>query len=52
MIRNGFVQKLDGVVPIDNRPSTDKLHNKTKKNYMWYGTCDMWLTYWLTELMN
>ena len=39
--------KLDGVGPVDNRPSTDKLHhfvkkNKTKKHGMWHMTCDTW----------
>ena len=34
--------KLDGVGPVDNRPSTDKLHQfvKKKKNYMWHATHD------------
>ena len=26
------VEKLDGVGPVDNRPSTDKLHQFVKKN--------------------
>ena len=26
-----FVTKLDGVGPVDNRPSTDKLHHFVKK---------------------
>ena len=37
----GKEKKLDGVGPVDNRPSTDKLHpfvrkkrKKEKKNYM------------------
>ena len=46
--------KLDGVDPIDNRPSTDKLHHfvQIKKNVTcdtchgtcdtWHVTCDMW----------
>ena len=38
--------KLDGVGPVDNRPSTDKLHHfvkkKQKKTDMWHVTCDMW----------
>ena len=32
--------KLDGVGPIDNRPSTNQLHNFVKK--MWHITCDIW----------
>ena len=41
--------KLDGVGPIDNRPSSDKLHHfvrkktKKKKCDMWHLTYDMWL---------
>ena len=41
-------EKLDGVGPVDNRPSTDKLHHlserrkKKEKNYMWHVTCDTW----------
>ena len=36
--------KLDGVGPVDNRPSTDKLHHFVKKNKknMWHVTRDMW----------
>ena len=42
--------KLDGVGPVDTRPSTDKLHHfvqkKNKKNNnkkkMWHMTCDTW----------
>ena len=44
--------KLDGVGPVDNRASTDKLHHfvrkkikKNKKNVtcdMWHVTRDMW----------
>ena len=38
--------KLDGVGPVDNRPSTDKLHHfvwrRRKKCYMWHVTHDMW----------
>ena len=39
--------KLDGVGPIDNRPSTNKLHHFTKKKCdIWLVTCDMWhITY-------
>ena len=45
-------QKLDGVGPVDKRPSTNKLHHfvqkeKKKKKWcvahdMWHLTCDMW----------
>ena len=42
-------KKLDGVGPIDNRPSTDKLHHFVKKKEkkkmtcnIWHMTCDMW----------
>ena len=38
-------QKLDGVGPVDTRPSTDKLHHIVKKNKnkkMWHVTRDMW----------
>jgi hypothetical protein len=36
--------KLDGVGPVDNRPSTNKLHHfvHKKKCDMWHMTCDMW----------
>jgi hypothetical protein len=37
--------KLDGVGPVDNRPSTNKLHQfaeEEKKCGMWHITCDMW----------
>ena len=36
------VYKLDGVGPVDNRPSTDKLHHiiRKKKNYILHVTCD------------
>ena len=47
-----YVLKLDGVGPVDNRPSIDKLHHfvwvkKTKKQKnikknMWHVTRDMW----------
>ena len=47
-----YDKKLDGVGPVDNRPSTDKLHhfvkkinknrNKKIKKYMWHVTCDTW----------
>ena len=44
---NSYVSKLDGVGPVDNRPSTDELHQivqkkKKKKCDMWQMTCDMW----------
>ena len=34
--------KLDGVGPVDNRPSTNKLHHFVKKRTkkMWHMTCD------------
>ena len=36
--------KLDGVGPVDNRPSTDYLHQLQKliKYDSWHMTCDMW----------
>ena len=34
-----FFQKLDGVGPVDNRPSTDKLHHFVKKTKK-HVTCD------------
>ena len=39
--------KLDGVGPVDNRPSNDKLHHFVKKEKkltcdMWHVTRDMW----------
>ena len=35
--------KLDGVGPVHNRPSTDKLqHFVQKKKKKWQVTCDMW----------
>ena len=43
-----FVLKLDGVGPVDNRPSTKNLHNSVKKKMWhvthdtWHVTCDMW----------
>ena len=50
------MNKLDGVGPVDNRPSTDKLHQfvqtkrrrkkekkkKRKKSDMWHVTPDNW----------
>ena len=38
-------QELDGVSPIDNRPSTNKLHQfvrKKERKKMWHVTRDMW----------
>ena len=41
--RFDYALKLDGVGPVDNRPSTDKLHQFVqKKIIMWHVTCDMW----------
>ena len=38
----GIKSKLDGVSPVDNRPSTDKLdHFVRKKKKKKYVTCDM-----------
>ena len=37
--------KLDGVGPVDNRPSPEKLHHfekKREKNYTWHVTPDTW----------
>ena len=35
--------KLDGVGPVDNRPSTDKLHQIVwKKKKKKIATCDIW----------
>ena len=45
--KNYVKYKLDGIGPVDNRPSTKKLHHfvqekKKKKNCdMWHMTCDM-----------
>ena len=40
------VEKQDGVGPVYNRPSSDKLHHlcqkKKKRKKMWHGTCDKW----------
>ena len=38
------MNKLDGVGPVDNRPSADKLHRfvRTKKEKEKKVTCDMW----------
>ena len=38
-------EKLDGVGPVDNRPSTDELHHfvqKKRRQKKWHVTCDMW----------
>ena len=32
IVNNDINMKLDGVGPVDNRPSTDKLHHSVKKN--------------------
>ena len=45
--KEGMLRKLDGVGPIANRPSTDKLHHfvRQKKNLkcdMWHVTYDTW----------
>ena len=42
--RGPMLWKLDGVGPIDNRPSTNKLHHfvQKKKCYTWHVTRDMW----------
>ena len=39
---NTMVNKLDGVGPVDNRPSTNKLHQfvKKKQKNMWHVTRD------------
>ena len=34
------LKKLDGVGPVDNRPSTDKLHHFVRKKIKKYVTCD------------
>ena len=47
---NQLINELDGVGPVDNRPSTDKLHNfvwkKNKKKHVtrdaWHVTHDTW----------
>ena len=53
LFRFKMSQKLDGLGPIDNRPSTNKLHQfvqkkKKKKKWhdMWHVTCDMWHVTW------
>ena len=50
--KSSCVIKLDRVGPVDNRPSTDKLHHFVKKTKQkinkkltcdtWHVTCDMW----------
>ena len=43
VFKNMFIWQLDGVGPVDNRPSTDKLHHFVqKKKKMWLVSCDMW----------
>ena len=41
--KNGhkFKFKLDGLGPVDNRPSTDKLHHFVRKKKKRKKTCDM-----------
>ena len=34
--------KLDGVGPVDNRPSTDKLNHFVRKKHKKHVTCDTW----------
>ena len=46
-IQNILVEKLDGVGPVDNRPSTDYLYHFNNFFYLfffyiWHVTCDMW----------
>ena len=38
------IEKLDGVGPVDNRPSTDKLHHYIHFFFLfsWHVTCDTW----------
>ena len=36
------MKKLDGVGPVDNRPSTDKLHRFVQKKKIGHVTCDTW----------
>ena len=46
MLMGFLIDKLDGVSPVDNIPSTDKLHHfvppPPKKKYMWHMTPDTW----------
>ena len=50
LCRDVDILKLDGVGPIDNRPSTDKLHHfvqkkrrkRKRRKKMWHVTCDAW----------
>ena len=35
------ISQLDGVGPVDNRPSKDKLHHFVRKK-KWHVTCDIW----------
>ena len=37
-IRGGIWLKLDGVGPVDNRPSTDKLHHFVQKKHVTHDT--------------
>ena len=40
--RVGLIFKLDGVGPVDNKPSTKKLHHFVKKQKTWQVTRDKW----------
>ena len=40
-VRRRFGKKLDGVGSVDNRPSTDKLHQFVQKKFKKKNTCDM-----------
>ena len=44
LIAGWLKRKLDGVGPVNNRPSTDKLHHFVRKNKkkIWHRTYDMW----------
>ena len=39
-----YIKKLNEVGPVDNRPSTDKLHHfeEEEKSDTWHVTCEMW----------
>ena len=39
-INTHIKKKLDGIGPVDNKPSTDKLHHFVQKK--WHVTRDMW----------
>ena len=43
--KDDSLKKLDGVGPVDNRPSTEKLHHFVQKKMtydIWHVTRDMW----------